>query len=154
MATPQPKFVPHKNAPGPARLEVEKADNSGVVNTDPMFIADRLAIQNHVMAYSYLIDEGRWDDWFALFSDDISFETTVPTLGSIIIKGQEAFRAFVDIRYIQPGLTSKGVRRHTQGNSTSERPLHGEGALVYDISSLPAATTCRCYHLTTSHPKA
>ena len=140
MATPQAKFVPHKNAPGPQRLEVEKADNSGVVNTDPMFIADRLAIQNHVMAYSYLIDEGRWDDWFALFSDDISFETTVPTLGSIIIKGQEAFRAFVDIRYIQPGLTSKGVRRHTQGNFhvTEQTATTAKARAYMTISSVPA----------------
>jgi len=75
------EFVPHKNVPGPARLDMELADNSGKVNTDPMFIADRLAIINHVMAYSYLIDEGRWDDWFALFSDDIVFENTSPEPG-------------------------------------------------------------------------
>jgi acetoacetate decarboxylase len=140
MATPKEAFVPHKNAPGPARLEVEKADNSGVVNADPQFMADRLAIQNHVMAYSYLIDEGRWDDWFALFSDDISFETTVPSLGSIVIKGQEAFRAFVDIRYIQPGKTSKGVRRHTQGNFhvTEQTATTAKARAYMTISSVPA----------------
>ena len=49
------KFVPHKNVPGPPRLEMAVADSSGAVNTDPMFIADRQAIINHVMAYSYLI---------------------------------------------------------------------------------------------------
>jgi hypothetical protein len=140
MATPQTKFVPHKNAPGPPRLEVERADNSGVVNTDPMFIADRLAIQNHVMAYSYLIDEGRWDDWFDLFSEDVSFETTVPSLGSIIIRGKEAFRAFVDLRYIQPGKTSKGVRRHTQGNfHVAEQTATTAKARAYMlISNVPA----------------
>jgi hypothetical protein len=36
------KFIPHKNVPGPVRLEMERADNSGTVNADPMFIADRL----------------------------------------------------------------------------------------------------------------
>ncbi|MBR1236401.1 hypothetical protein JQ597_26640 [Bradyrhizobium sp. AUGA SZCCT0177] len=56
------KFVPHKNAPGPPRLNVEKADNSGVVNTDVQFIADRLTIINHISASAYLMDEGRWDD--------------------------------------------------------------------------------------------
>jgi hypothetical protein len=29
---------------------MEKADNSGTVNTDPMFMADRLAITNEVLA--------------------------------------------------------------------------------------------------------
>ena len=51
------KFVPHKTVPGPPRLKMEVADNSGTVHTDPMYIADRQAIINHVMAYAYLIDE-------------------------------------------------------------------------------------------------
>jgi hypothetical protein len=49
--------VPHHNVPGPARLELEAADTSGKVNSAPMFIADRLAITNHVMAYAHLIDD-------------------------------------------------------------------------------------------------
>lgn len=110
------KFIPHTNVPGPVRLEVERADNSGAVHTDPMFIADRQAIINHVMAYSYLIDEGRWDDWFALFANDFSFETTVPEIGTVLIKGMKAFKVFIDDRYIKPGKTAKSVRRHTQGN--------------------------------------
>ena len=110
------KFVPHKTVPGPSRLDLEKADNSGAVNTDIQFIADRLAILNHVSAYSYLIDEGRWEDWFGLFADDFTFETTVPELGTVIIKGMKPFRAFINERYIEPGKTLKSVRRHTQGN--------------------------------------
>jgi hypothetical protein len=135
------KFVPHANVPGPARLEMPVADNSGTVNADPMFMADRLAIINHVLAYSYLIDEGRWDDWFALFSDDIAFDTAVPELGTITIRGQKAFRAFVDLRYIQPGKTSKGVRRHTQGNiHVAEQTATTAKARAYMfISSVPAA---------------
>lgn len=135
------KFVPHKNAPGPRRLDVERANNSGTVNADPQFMADRLAIINHFMAYAYLIDEGRWDDWFALFSDDIQFETTVPELGTIIIKGQKAFQAFVNLRYIQPGKTSKGVRRHTQGNvHVAEQTATKAKARAYMlISNVPAA---------------
>jgi hypothetical protein len=35
------KFVPHKNVPGPARLDMELADTSGTVNADPLFMADR-----------------------------------------------------------------------------------------------------------------
>ena len=135
------KFVPHKNAPGPARLEVEKADNSGTVNADITFIADRLAILNHVGAYAYLIDEGRWDDWFALFSDDVSFETTVPTLGTIILKGQKPFRAFVDERYIKPGKTATAVRRHTQGNIhvASQTATAAKVRTYMLISSVPAS---------------
>jgi hypothetical protein len=56
------KFVPHKTVPGPSRLKVEKADNSGAVIANIQFIADRLAILNHLTAYAYLIDEGRWED--------------------------------------------------------------------------------------------
>ena len=48
------EFIPHANVSGPSRLEMPRADNSGVVNNDPMFVADRLAIINHVMAYSYV----------------------------------------------------------------------------------------------------
>jgi len=44
------KFVPHKNVPGPPRLDMEKADNSGAVNADVQFIADRQAIINHHQA--------------------------------------------------------------------------------------------------------
>ena len=60
-------FVPHKNAPGPPRLDMAVADSSGTVNVDPMFVADRLAI-----AYSYLIDEARWDEWFRLSPTTLS----------------------------------------------------------------------------------
>jgi hypothetical protein len=134
-------FVPHKNVPGPARLNMELADNSGKVNSDPMFIADRLAIINHVMAYSYLIDEGRWDDWFALFSDDIVFENTSPELGTLILKGMKAFKELVEHRYIIPGKNSKGVRRHTQGNvHVAEQTATTAKVRTYMlISSVPAA---------------
>jgi Acetoacetate decarboxylase (ADC)/SnoaL-like domain len=111
----QKPYIPHPNAPS-ARLATEQADNSGVVNTDPQFMADRLAILNHVGAYSYLIDEGRWEEWFALFADDFEFVSTTPTLGTVTIRGQNAFREFVGDRYIKGGATSPAVRRHTAGN--------------------------------------
>ena len=110
------KFVPHKDASGPPRLDMEKADNSGAVNTDIQFIADRLTIVNHISAFAYLMDEGRWDDWFALFSDDVSFEMTAPTIGTIIIKGQKPFRAFADNQLIKPRTASGAVRRQTMSN--------------------------------------
>ena len=111
-------FVPHKNVPGSKRLHMEKADNSGTVHKDPMYIADRQAIINHVMAYSFLIDEGRWEDWFKLFSDDIIFETSVPELGTITVHGKKKFREMVHYRYIVPsqGPTKETVRRHTMAN--------------------------------------
>ncbi|MBW2058791.1 MAG: hypothetical protein JRH07_13530 [Deltaproteobacteria bacterium] len=46
----------------PARLPMVQADYSGKpLPADPKFLADRLAIINHVTAYSFLIDEGRWE---------------------------------------------------------------------------------------------
>jgi len=94
-----------------------EADYSGSVNSDPQFIADRLAILNHVSAYSYLIDEGRWDEWYALFSDDVVFESTVPCFGTVRAKGKKAFKAFTDLRYRGPGSEKNTtMRRHTQGN--------------------------------------
>ena len=141
-ASPQADtFVPHKSVPGPPRLKMEKADNSGAVNTNVQFIADRQAIINHVTAYSYLIDEGRWDDWFALFSEDVSFENTTPELGTVLIKGMKAFKALVDERYVKPGKGSKGVRRHTMGNVhvASQTPTTANVRTYMLISSVPAA---------------
>jgi len=102
----------------PKRLPMVEADYSGVpLPADPQVLADRLAIINHVTAYSFLIDEGRWDQWFDLFSDDILFETTVPGFGTIKAKGKEAFRKFVDIRFRGPGSeTNATAHRHTMGN--------------------------------------
>ncbi|HGG03995.1 MAG TPA: nuclear transport factor 2 family protein [Aliiroseovarius sp.] len=102
----------------PKRLPMMQADNSGKpLPADPAFLADRLAIINHVTAYSYLIDEERWDEWFALFSDDILFETTVPCFGTIRAKGMKAFRKFVDVRFRGPGSEKNtAVKRHTMGN--------------------------------------
>lgn len=135
------RFVPHKNVPRPVMLEVERADFSGTVHTDPMYIADRQAIINHVMAYSYLIDEARWDDWFKLFSEDIDFATTVPELGTIEINGKKAFTEMVNQRYIIPGKASKGVRRHTQGNVhvAEQTPTTAKVRTYMFISSVPAA---------------
>ena len=135
------KFVPHKNVPGPARRQVEAADNSGKVNTDIQFIADRQAIINHVMAYSYLIDEGRWEEWFALFSDDIEFENTTPELGTVITRGKKVFKQIADDRYIQPGKTSTAVRRHTQGN-------------VHVVEQTPTTAKVRTYMLISNVPTA
>ena len=109
-------FIPHKNVPGPKREPTEKADNSGRVNTDTQFVADRQAIVNTITAYSFLIDEGRWEDWFALFSDDIEFVNTTPDLGTVVSRGKKAFRQIAEDRYIIPGKTSIAVRRHTMGN--------------------------------------
>jgi 3-phenylpropionate/cinnamic acid dioxygenase small subunit len=106
-----------KRIPGPAKFKMMEADYSGKVNTDVQFIADRQAIINHVTAYSYLVDEDRWDEWYSLFSDDIEFETTVPCYGSMTIHGKKAFMAGFDLRYRGPGSSKNTtVRRHTQGN--------------------------------------
>ncbi|RYZ36435.1 MAG: hypothetical protein EOP49_32590, partial [Sphingobacteriales bacterium] len=111
------------------------------VNADPVFMADRQAIINHVMAYSYLIDEGRWEDWFGLFSEDVVFENSTPELGTVIIKGMPAFKDLVNSRYIIPGKGSKGVRRHTQGNVhvAEQTDVTAKVRTYMLISSVPAA---------------
>jgi 3-phenylpropionate/cinnamic acid dioxygenase small subunit len=102
----------------PQRLGMVQADNSGKpLPADPAVLADRLAIINHVTAYSFLIDEGRWDEWFSLFSDDILFETTAPCFGTVSVKGMKAFKKFVNIRFRGPGSETNAVaHRHTIGN--------------------------------------
>lgn len=135
------KFLPHQNVPGPPRQQMEKADNSGKVNKDLQFIADRQAIINTITAYAYLIDEGRWEDWFALFSDDIEFENTTPELGTVVSRGKKVFRQIAEDRYIKPGKTSTAVRRHTQGNVhvVEQTPTTAKVRTYMLISNVPAA---------------
>jgi 3-phenylpropionate/cinnamic acid dioxygenase small subunit len=106
-----------KRIPGPKKLAMTQADYSGAVHNNAQYIADRQAIINHVTAYSYLIDEGRWDEWYALFSDDVIFETSTPCIGTLTARGKKAFKAFADLRYRGPGSqNNKTMRRHTMGN--------------------------------------
>lgn len=105
-----------KRLPG-YKMDMMEADNSGKVNADVQFIADRQAILNHVSAYSYLIDEQRWDAWFDLFSDDVLFESTVPCIGHTKVRGKEAFMALTNLRYRGPGSNKNTtMRRHFQSN--------------------------------------
>jgi len=133
-----PGFVAHENAPGPRRLRMEAADVSGKVNADIQYIADRQTIVNTVTAYSYCLDEGRWDDFFALYSDDVVFETTIPEMGTIVTHGKKVFREIVFARY---GKTSTAVRRHTQGNvHVAEQTATTAKVRSYMlISTIPAA---------------
>ncbi len=106
-----------KRIPGPKKLTMVEADYSGEVHNNLQYIADRQAIINVVTAYSYLFDEQRFDEWFKLFTDDVSFETTTPCFGTIIAKGKQAFKGVVDMRYRGPGSEKvKTMRRHTMGN--------------------------------------
>lgn len=101
----------------PEKMPMVQADNSGKPLTDITMIADRQAAMNQVTAYSFLIDEDRWEEWFALFSDDIVFETTTPCFGTIRTIGKKAFRKFIDVRFRGPGSENKNfAHRHTMGN--------------------------------------
>jgi 3-phenylpropionate/cinnamic acid dioxygenase small subunit len=102
----------------PRRLDMAEADYSGKPLPDDLrYLADRMTILNHVTAYSFLIDEGRWDAWYALFSDDILFESTVPCFGTIQAKGRAAFEEFVNMRFRPPGSEiSSMIHRHHMGN--------------------------------------
>jgi acetoacetate decarboxylase len=134
----QTNYVPFPNVRAP-HLPTANAADSGAVNTDVQFIADRQAIINHVTAYSYLIDEGRWDEWYALFSDDFEFVNTTPELGTVTVKGMAAFKALVNERYIIPGRTSRAIRRHTMGN-------------VNVIAQTPTTAIVRTYMLISNVP--
>lgn len=130
-----------KRIPGPEKFNMMQADNSGTVNTDAQFVADRQAIVNHVSAYSYLIDEGRWDEWYALFADDVVAESTVPCIGKLTINGKKAFRAATDLRYRGPGSEKNTtVRRHFMGNiHVAEQTANTAEARTYMlISAAPA----------------
>jgi hypothetical protein len=131
-------FAPHESAPGPRRLHMEIADGSGKVNLDIQYIADRQAIMNTITAYSYLFDEGRWEDFFGLFSEDVVFETTAPEVGTVITHGKKAFQKIFGERY---GKTSTAVRRHTQGNvHVAEQTASTAKVRTYMlISTVPAA---------------
>lgn len=101
----------------PKKLPMVTANNKNKPYADITMVADRQAILNQVTAYSFLIDEDRWEDWFALFSDDIVFETTTPCFGTIRTVGKKAFRKFVDVRFRGPGSENKNfAHRHTMGN--------------------------------------
>jgi len=127
----------------PERLPMMQADYSGVPpKADAKFLADRFAIMNTVTAYSYLIDEGRWPEWFALFSDDVLFESTVPCFGTIRAKGKEAFKKFSDMRYRGPGSEkNRTVRRHFMGNLhiAEQTETTAEVRTYMQISAAPPA---------------
>lgn len=126
-----------KGISGPTKLRMAQADGSGRPNADPGFIADRQAILNHMTAYSYAIDEGRWDAWYDLFADDVTLEITSPCAGTIIARGKEAMKAFTDLRY---GKTV-AMRRHTMGNVhvASQTATTAEVRSYMLISSVPNA---------------
>jgi acetoacetate decarboxylase len=130
---------PNTNAP---RLPTEQADNSGTVNADLMFLANREAIVNHVTAYSHLIDDERYEDWMALFSDDVEFVVTGPELGTTTTHGKKDFKELVYDRYVKPAEEgSPAVRRHTMGN-------------VHVVEQTATTAKVRAYMLISTVPNA
>ena len=109
-------FISRKSATEPTQHDVAKAVGAGATNTHILLSTDRLAIINHVLAYGHLIDEARWEDWYALFSDDVSFEIAAPTSGTLVIKGKKPLREYVEDRFIKNAASYAALRRHTMGN--------------------------------------
>ena len=109
-------FMRHKNVPEPTQLHVAKADNPGTTHKHILLSSDRLAIISHITAYGYLIDEARWEDWYALFSDDVSFEIATPAPGTLVINGKKPLRDYVEDRFIKNAAFYAALRRHTMGN--------------------------------------
>lgn len=125
---------------GPTKLEMNEADYSGTVDANPQWMADRLAILNLMTAYSYLIDEGRWDQWYELFAKDVVVESTVPCFGTVVAKNRDAFKAITDLRYLAGGKTT-AMRRHTMGNVhvAEQTPTSAKVRSYMLISSVPAS---------------
>jgi 3-phenylpropionate/cinnamic acid dioxygenase small subunit len=109
-------FMRGKNVPEPTPLRVARADSSGATHTQILLSSDRLAIISHMTTYGHLIDEARWEDWYGLFSDDVSFEIATPAPGTLIIKGKKALRDYVEDRFIKKAAAWAALRRHTMGN--------------------------------------
>jgi len=134
-------FSSPKSATEPTQHDVAKAVGSGTKNTHILLSTDRLAIISHITAYGHLIDEARWEDWYGLFSDDVSFEIAAPTSGTLVIKGKKALRDYVEDRFTKNAASYAALRRHTMGNiqlvSQTEMTAHVRSYL--HISNAPVA---------------
>jgi 3-phenylpropionate/cinnamic acid dioxygenase small subunit len=109
-------FMRHENVGEPTPLRLAAADSSGTTHTHILRSSDRLAIISHITANGRLIDEARWEDWYALFSDDVIFEVTTPTLATRVIKGKKPLRDFIDQQFIKKAASFAALRRHAMGN--------------------------------------
>ena len=109
-------FISRNSATAPTQHDVAKAVGSGTKNTHILLSTDRLAIISHIVSYGHLIDEARWEDWYGLFSDDVSFEIAAPTSGTLVINGKKALRDYVENRFIKNAASYAALRRHTMGN--------------------------------------
>jgi 3-phenylpropionate/cinnamic acid dioxygenase small subunit len=134
-------FVSRQSANEPTQHDVAKAVGSGTKNTHILLSTDRLAIISHITAYGHLIDEARWEDWYGLFSDDVSFEIAAPISGTRVIKGKKALRDYVEDRFIKNASSYAALRRHTMGGiqvvSQAEMSAHVRSYL--QVSGVAAA---------------
>lgn len=118
-----------KPLPADYKADLAVADDAVKVNTDPKWMADRLAIMNTVMSYSHLLDERHFEEWGKLFTDDIVLEVIVPGAGAVRAKGHALFYELVAKRYAAP---TAAKRRHFQGNvHVTEQTATTARILVY-----------------------
>ena len=141
-------FIGRKSATEPTQQDVAKAVGSGTKNTHILLSTDRLAIISHITAYGHLIDEARWEDWYGLFSDDVSFEIAAPTSGTPRHQRQEGLRDYVEGRFIKNAASYAALRRHTMGNiqlvSQTEMTAHVRSYL--HISNAPCCRPVERVH--------
>lgn len=78
---------------------------------DTARIWDRLEILNVVQSFSHFLDERRFDEWQALFTDDVRFEAFPGDGSRLQIQGKPALVSFFQHRYEKGGL-AEGQRRH------------------------------------------
>jgi 3-phenylpropionate/cinnamic acid dioxygenase small subunit len=109
-------FVSRKSATESAPGYVAKSGSSGATHTHVLLSTDRLAIISRIVSYGHLIDEARWEDWYGLFSDDVSFEIAAPTSGTLVIRGKKALKDYVENRFIKNAASYAALRRHAMGN--------------------------------------
>ena len=87
-------------------------DSSGTLAEDATTLADHLAIRNLVSAYGHLLDDGHYEAYLDMFTNDVCFQITSPGWGKVSYQGREFIEDFIDQR-IRPNTAVKA--RHIQG---------------------------------------
>jgi len=80
------------------------------VTSDPVVLADRINIINTVTSYPHTLDEGRYDDWLDLFTDDTVMKGVVPGDELLVVSGKEAVAVMAGVR--RAGRPADLQRRH------------------------------------------
>lgn len=113
-----------------------------------LMVQDRLEILNVVQSFSHFLDERKFDDWQALFTDDVRFEAFPGDGTRVEIDGKPTLVAFFQQRY-EEGSLATGQRRHAlstirvveQTEKTAQVKLYVTISMATDEAGLVFVTT-------------